>query len=101
MIEFSEHIRNLRETLNFKQREVAAFLKTDTAFICKFEKGERRLRREQVLLLAEMFNADKNEMLSLWLAEKVYDIIKDEDTAKQALKVAENKIEYKSKSKKQ
>lgn len=94
MGQFNTYIRKLREERNIRQREVAAYLKADTAFISKLEKGERQARREQVLLLAEFFNISKDELLSLWLAEKVYDVLKDEDVANEALKVAEGKINY-------
>jgi len=103
MSQFSEHIRSLREERKIRQREVATCLKADTAFVSKLEKGERQARREQVLLLAELFNVDKEELLSLWLGEKVYDVLKNESAkggvAKQALKVAENKIDYNNKKK--
>ena len=94
MGQFNEYIRKLREERNLRQREVAAYLKADTAFISKLEKGERQVRREQVLLLADLFNIAKDELLSLWLAEKVYEVLKDEDVANEALKVAEGKINY-------
>jgi transcriptional regulator with XRE-family HTH domain len=97
MSQFSEHIRNLRETLKIRQREVAACLKADTAFVSKLEKGERQARREQVLLLAELFKVDKEELLSLWLAEKVYDLVKDEDVALKSLKTAEKNVKLKNK----
>lgn len=94
MGQFNQYIRKLREERNIKQREVAAYLKADTAFISKLEKGERQVRREQVLSLAQLFQVSKDELLSLWLAEKVYDVLKDEDVAQEALKVAEGKINY-------
>ena len=59
------------------------------------EKGERQARREHVLLLGDLFNVDREELLSLWLGEKVYDVLKNEDVAIQALKVAEKKIDNK------
>jgi len=99
MSQFSEHIRNLREKRKIRQREVAAHLKADTAFISKMEKGERQARRDQVLLLAELFKVDKEELLSLWLGEKVYDVLKNENGAKKALKVAEDKINFNDKKK--
>jgi transcriptional regulator with XRE-family HTH domain len=94
MTQFSEHIRSLREARKIRQREVAAYLKADTAFVSKLEKGERHARREQVLLLAEFFNVDTAELLSLWLGEKIYDVLKDEEVAKKALMVAEERIRY-------
>lgn len=101
MSQFSEHIRSLRVIRKIPQREVAACLKADTAFVSKLEKGERQARREQVLLLADFFNVDKEELLSLWLGEKVYDVLKNEDVAKQALKVAEKNIDNNKKNKTQ
>ena len=99
MSQFSEHIRSLREKRKIRQREVAAYLHADTSFVSKLEKGERMARREQVLLLAELFNVDKEELLSLWLGEKVYDVLKNEKVAKEALKVAELKISFNEKKK--
>ena len=98
MSQFSEHIRNLREERKIRQREVAACLKADTAFVSKLEKGERQARREQVLLLAKLFNVDKEELLSLWLSEKVYDLVKDEEVALKSLKTAVKKIDNNKKS---
>ena len=98
MSQFSEHIRSLRVIRKIPQREVAACLKADTAFVSKLEKGERQARREQVLLLAELFNVDKEELLSLWLSEKVYDLVKDEEVALKSLKTAVKKIDNNKKS---
>lgn len=98
MSRFYEHIRSLREKRKIRQREVAACLKADSAYVSKLEKGERKARREQVILLAEFFKVDKEELLSLWLGEKVYDVLKNEDVAKKALKVAEKKINYNKRS---
>jgi len=45
-----------------------------------------------VLLLAELYKVDKEELLSLWLAEKVYHLVKDEDVALKSLKTAEKNV---------
>jgi hypothetical protein len=58
----------------------------------KIERGERKAKREQVLLLAKLLNTDTQELLTLWLAEQVYDLVKDEDVASNALKVAEEDL---------
>jgi len=58
----------------------------------KIERGERRAKREQVLLLAKLLNADTQELLTIWLAEQIYDLVKDEDVASNALKVAEEDL---------
>lgn len=86
---FGDRIRELRESKELLQRQLAANLEIDTPMFSKIERGERRAKREQVILLAELLSADVQELLTLWLAEQVYDLVKDEDVASDALKVAE------------
>jgi DNA-binding helix-turn-helix protein len=46
-----------------------------------------------VIQLAEYFKVDKNELLTLWLADKVLDAVEDEDELKHnAIEVAQKKI---------
>jgi len=86
MNHLGNRIRELRELNNIKQRELAAFFSTDTALISKIEKGTRQPKRDQVISLASLLKADQEELISLWLADKVYDVIKDENMADKALK---------------
>lgn len=87
-MQFGERIRELRESQGLLQRQLAADLEIDTPMFSKIERGERKAKREQVLVLAKLLNADVQELLTLWLAEQVYDLVKDEDVASDALKVA-------------
>jgi transcriptional regulator with XRE-family HTH domain len=98
-MQFSERIRELRESKELLQRQLAASLEIDTPMFSKIERGERRAKREQVLLLAELLDTNVNDLLTLWLADQVYDLVKDEEMATQALKVAEEEVKYKAKSK--
>lgn len=88
-----KRIREIREEKEMLQRQLAAELEIDTPMYSKIERGERKAKREQVLKLAEMLNTDKNELLTLWLAGQVYEIVKDEKVAKAALKFVEQKID--------
>ena len=59
----------------------------------KIERGDRRAKRTQVIQLAEYFKVDKNELLTLWLADKVLDAVEDEDELKHdAIEVAQKRI---------
>jgi len=91
---FGERIKELRESKDLLQRQLAATLEIDTPMFSKIERGERRAKREQVIILAELLNADVQELLTLWLAEQVYDLVKDEDVASNALQVTEDKLKY-------
>jgi transcriptional regulator with XRE-family HTH domain len=65
MNSFGRRIRELRETEGFLLRQVAACLETDTAHISKLERGERKAKKEQVIKLALVLNANSNELLTL------------------------------------
>lgn len=93
---FGNKLKTLREEQKIPQRKIASILEIDTATYCKIEKGDRRAKREQVIELAEALQTDTRELLRLWSADKVYDIIAEEDEATQILNVvAENIVIYK------
>ena len=88
-----ERIRELRAEHGVLQRQLAALLEIDTPMFSKIERGDRRAKRTQVIQLAEYFNIDKNELLTLWLADKVLDAVEDEDELKHdAIEVAQKRI---------
>jgi len=99
MITFAEIIRIARERNSLFLRQVGAELEIDQAIISKFERGERKPTREQVLKFAKLYNLDKDELLVAWLSDKVIYELQDESLASEALKVAEAKIQYVLKSK--
>ena len=88
-----ERIKELREQHGVLQRQLAALLEIDTPMFSKIERGDRRAKRTQVIQLAEYFNIDKNELLTLWLADKILDAVEDEDELKHdAIEVAQKRI---------
>lgn len=91
---FGQKIRNLRESKKLLLREVAAAIEIDQALMSKIERGERIATKNQVIALAGFFEINKKELLSLWLGEKIAYEIKDENIANEALKVAEETIQY-------
>ena len=97
--QFGEKIRSLREKQNLYLRQVAPLLEMDTAQLSKIEKGLRQIKREQIPILAEIIKADKDELLTLWLADQLYEVVKDEELANRAMQMAGQKIKFK-KSKK-
>ena len=99
--QFGERVRELREKQNLYLRQVAPLLEMDTAQLSKIEKGLRQLKREQLPLLADILKTDKEELLILWLADQLYDVVKDEDVALKAMEAVEEVIINKQKSKKQ
>ena len=87
-------IRNLRESQDLLLRQVASAIEIDQALLSKIERSERIATKNQIIALASFFKIDERELLTIWLGEKIAIEIKDEDVAQDALKVAEETIQY-------
>lgn len=92
---FADKLKELREEKQLLQRQLASALEIDTPMYSRIERGERKAKREQVVLLAKLLDANEKELLQLWLADKVYDVLAEEDYADGVINiVAENIREY-------
>jgi len=86
---FANQIKKLREENNLLQRQLASALEIDTPMYSKIERGDRLAKREQVVIIAKFLSTDENELLSLWLADKVLDVLTGEnELAGKALEIA-------------
>lgn len=74
---FGNKIKKLRDEQGILQRQLAALLEIDIPMFSKIERGDRKAKREQIVKLAEYFRQDEKEMLTLWLADKFIDAVKD------------------------
>jgi transcriptional regulator with XRE-family HTH domain len=90
--QFGERIRSLREKQLLYQRQVAPLLDMDTAQLSKIEKGLRQLKREQIPAIADILKVNSDELMTLWLADQIYAVVKDEKLAKEAMVVAGQSI---------
>jgi transcriptional regulator with XRE-family HTH domain len=100
MNQFGERIKQLRGLQGLLQRQIANRLDIDTPMLSKIERGERNAKREQVTSMSKIFEVSEKDLLSLWLADKVYDVVKDEEVAIKAIQVAEKELSNKKKKKK-
>lgn len=92
---FGNKIKELRDEQGILQRQLAALLEIDTPMFSKIERGDRKAKREQVIKLAEYFHQDEKEMLTLWLADKFIDAVKDvqeRELCVDAITLAQEKI---------
>lgn len=92
-------LRELRQTKELSLQEVSSAIGVDIAILSKMERGERKLSREVLEKLAELYKYDLKELLVLFLSDRILYEIKDEELGEEALKVAEQKIKYKNKHK--
>lgn len=100
MKSIGEIIRQKREEKKLLLRELSAMLEIDPAILSKIERGERKVKREHIIKLSKILNIDKQELLVQYLSEKILYDIKDEEYGLEALKVAEERVKYKSKNNK-
>ncbi|MDO8897219.1 MAG: helix-turn-helix transcriptional regulator [Bacteroidales bacterium] len=89
-----EKLRHIREEKELPLRKVAAFLDIDVAILSKMERGERRIKKEIVLKLANIYDYNVNELLISFLSDRILYEIQDEDLGIEALKVAEERVKY-------
>ena len=89
-----QKLKELREAKGFVQRQVAAELHVDTAYISKIESNEKPLSRQHLTKLAELFGVTEDDLLMFWLADKLYDIVKGEPLAKRSLEIVTREIKH-------
>lgn len=89
-----QKIRELREQSGMFQRELASKLEIGDGFFSKVENNQKTLKREHLIKISELFNCSISELEALWIGTKLYEIVKDEQEALNALKVAEQEIKY-------
>lgn len=88
-----QKIRELREKQSLLLRQVAAQLEVDTALMSKIERGERKATKEQVIKIANYLKASEDELLTLWIADKVESAMGDEkNLASDALNLVKRKL---------
>ena len=89
----ADKIKQLREEKQLFQRQLAEVLEIDTPMYCKIERGSRPIKRTQVVALAKFLSIDETELLSLWLADKVLEVLNTEKKiAREVLKIANENI---------
>jgi len=91
-----EKLRRLRQELGLPLRKVAAIIDVDVAILSKMERGERKLTKSIVEKLARLYHQDQDELMVLFLSQKIIDEVGEEDLVLKAMMVAEEAIEYKT-----
>ena len=91
-----QKIKELRESTGMFQRQLAAILEIGDGYLSKVESDQKAIKREHLKTISQTFNFSYKELEALWIATKIYDIVKNEKEGLRALKVVEEQIKYKS-----
>jgi len=97
--QLGELLRRLRIEKKLPLRKVAALLDIDVAILSKMERGERKLNKDIVLKLAEIYHHDRDELVIMYLSEKILYEIGNEELALQGLLAAEGEVRYRARPK--
>ena len=89
-------LRRLRIESKLPLRKAAALVDVDVAILSKMERGERRLTKAMVQKLAKLYKYDEEELLVVYLRDKVLHEVGDGKLAIRALHVAEKAVNYKA-----
>ena len=81
------------------QRKLATRLEIGEGFLSKVENNQKQLKRDDLKKLSKIFKVPLVELETLWLANKVYDLVKNEGQGSDALKVAEKQLKYRKRNK--
>lgn len=90
-------LKELREAKGMVQRQIAAELKIDTAYVSKMESNEKPVSRIHLKKLSTLFEVPEQELLTFWLADKVFDLLEGEAVALEAISYAEKELKSYSK----
>ncbi len=95
MNEVGDYIRTLRTNEGLYLRELASKINIDQAILSKIERGERKATKDQIVALSNCFRLKEDQLLVLWLSDKVITELKDDyKIANKVLKVSEERIKY-------
>lgn len=83
-------LKELRELNGFVQRQIAALLEIDTAYISKMESGDKQISRDHLKKLATVYKVSEKELITLWVADKIIKIIEKEKVGQEALQLVLN-----------
>lgn len=85
-------LKELREINGYVQRQIAAELEVDTAYISKVENDEKPLSKSHLKKIAKLFKVAEKELVVIWLADKILNTIHDDENKEQALLLALNTL---------
>jgi transcriptional regulator with XRE-family HTH domain len=89
---FGQKVKELREAKGLVQRQVAAELEVDTAYISKIENEEKTISRSQIPKLSKLFKVSENDLETIWLSDKIMNVLNDEKNSLSVITLTLNRI---------
>lgn len=87
-----ELIKSHREQQQLSQKVVADAIGVDVPMYSRMERGQRPIKKEHIKILSNLLKIKEEELYKYWVAEKVYNIVADEDNASEIFNIVSDKI---------
>jgi len=85
-------LRQARASRKLLLREVGAAVAVDPSLLSKYEKGERLPTRGQLHRFSQFYQLDEEQLTTVYLSDKIVRELEDSPQAMQALQLAWDKI---------
>lgn len=92
-------IREVRNGHGITMKYLAQSVSIDQALISKYENDRRYPSEEHMLAIAKFFDKEGNALMTTWISEKIYSVVKKYPSyAEEAIMAAEERIAYLSRA---
>ena len=91
-MKFGDKLKELRLSQKITQRKLAAALDVAPSIYNRFERNERKVKREMLPQLASLLNIAENELTKFWVADKVYKLIEDEEEPEEVISMVSEQL---------
>jgi len=89
-----ELLKGLRENHKLSLQEIAVRTGINKTLLSRIETSKRLPTKDQLFLLADTYQTNRQHLLINWLSEKVVAELQDEEVGIEALTLAEDKLNY-------
>lgn len=89
---FCDFIRQRRELLGLAQKNIAEALSVDVPMFSRYERGQRPLKEEHIPIIASKLSVECSELRKLWIADKVFSVVNEEENATDILNIVVENI---------
>jgi Fic family protein len=89
---FGKYIRQLRKDRGLDIKSLANLMGKSESLVSRYENERREMRREDVILLAELLNVDSKELLVRWMSDQIIRTYGDEALVLEAMQLAQDHL---------
>ena len=94
-MKLGDFLKKHRINKSLLQRELASMVDVDPAYICKMENNEKIPKRDLLILLSNRLDIKKDQIIALWLKEKILAQLEGERYYIEAIELLLEEIKFK------